>query len=213
MGKKPRNDKADVLPPAPKTDPNVVMRAYHVVRFVPPEVVQDWLSENIKRVVSACRQLEELAPEIRDGSDVEKRQAYDVSTHGRDFLDIAKPALHELTAALDLHPAAATAVALSISTGIRLGMLYERLESLAHGRFKRIWEDEDHAEAMRQAKAAADAEKAATYRREAEEALAWARWNFPHDAQDNPKKIKAEAAKRLGIGVSQLNKRLNPKKK
>ncbi len=178
-----------------------VIRSWDDCPVVPPEVLREWLAEEIACCESECREIMERVESVRSGPNADKLQAATLLENDSEFLSMANPAIRNLSD--DEHPA----IPAAFTAGLRLGMIYWNLRRIRAGLLKRVWDAEDHCENMRDVKAEADAERRSENRERALEALEWAKYNFPVAAEDKSHDVLMnKAAEHAGISRRQFNR-------
>jgi hypothetical protein len=197
---------ADVLKPAAQSPAFNVLTAFKDCPIVAPEVVRDWLSETTAMFEAAVLDLHSRRESIGEGKDSDKLQAASIVLNSLDFLDIAE---RTEPLAQDDMP---VAVSQALVNGIRLGLLYQNLNTLAHDRYKAKWRRDEVLEAARDAKAEQQRGPSG-----AEERQRTAREKWAQVKKTMPTRTatvqKTQAAKELGISLRQFNRWLNPPQK
>lgn len=101
--------------------------------IVPPEILREWLRENCDMLRNAIGDLNNRKDAIADAPTPERLQASSIVLNSLDFLEVADVAKCFLG---DEHDPTLSQAFLA---GLRLGLLRERIQALADGRFKRGW--------------------------------------------------------------------------
>jgi hypothetical protein len=129
-------------------------------------------------------------------------------------IDIATAVLENICNAIEVEGVAEEVANQILWCGMEFSRLLARIEVrpsrkfIESGKRQRI----DHPEAMRAAKSKATAKKHKESRRQAEEALNWAKYKFPEEDFDgNSSFLKEKAAEHLGKSVRTLNRWLREK--
>jgi hypothetical protein len=130
-----------------------VIRSWDDVPVVPPEVLREWLSEEVARIESDHRDIMRRLEEIRSSANADKLQALTLLQEGGGFLKLAKPVIRNLTDDID------PTISVAFTVGLRLGMTYWNLRRTRSGLLKRVWDSEDRCDNMRDNKADADKER------------------------------------------------------
>jgi hypothetical protein len=176
---------------------------------VAPEVLWEWVQQEAIRCAEEHREIVGDAASIREAEIPDKLQAGSTINNCQEFVQLAKiaePLLRDDD--LNRNPF----VAMAFVAGLRLGFVYERLESIREGKWKRKWDQEDRCETMRDARS--DVQESRRFKKQmlAIEALKWARDKFPIAAADESTDFLTEkAAEHLGIHARTLKRWLGGK--
>lgn len=125
------------LKPAPASRSHNVLCAWHDCPIVPPEILAEWLDEHCRMLQSNVAELQAAKDRIGQSEIVTRLQAASEVLNALDFLDLAETAQELLD--VEMTPREAQAM----TVGLRLGMLRERLQSLARDDFHRAWKASD----------------------------------------------------------------------
>ncbi|TWT37475.1 hypothetical protein KOR34_24270 [Posidoniimonas corsicana] len=194
MGKK-KAAVREALLPSEASESFIAITSWKEHPVVSPDLLREWLTECIETFEAVATDIHGRMDELANGDEADRLQAYHVMTGALDFLDRAEVAWR------DVQDDRSAEVHAAFTEGVRLGLIYERLSSLANKRFRDKWVRDENIERSTEKKRA----EAIAREQDALDAVEWAKKEFP---QRGPDTQKQKAADHIGITKRALNNRL-----